>query len=621
MTTAAPRPKDWIAQAADSAVRLALGPLGALIVIEPVVLWPLSFGITCGAIGSLLALPVAWLRLRKPHWLTSPWAVTTAIASSCLMTAKPWFLDTGWPIVVACFLLWVSGPLWTGVVRRHRVAQVVLWLTATLVTWASARVWVGLYPTLHMTATLLGLSLASYAATCALPPRLPSRVLWLAAPAMLASVLLSLTPWGSRVEVRAHALAHGCATPDLLAMAWGLADFDNDGAATIWGGMDCAAFDPNLGPGNWDVPGDGVDQDCTGSDRPVRSVPTAARAHAAPIVKTVVIITGDSLRFDSLGAYGRERRAISPNIDVWARGAVRFERAYAAAPETRTSLPVLLWGLDGPLRQSTPLGLRVREGGARLAHAVLPTVTGLDDEVQRAGFTLTSVPETDASRANAHVWRPLQEVLHHGGVLWVHYHDPHAPYVEVPGVNWGNDSKGRHLGLVTRLDRAVGEVLERLPPAVAVIFSSDHGEAFGEHGMYYHRSSLYDEQIRVPLLISAPHTEPGVVDQTVGVIDLYATTLDLLGLVPTPGVDSRSLVPALHGEALTDLPYRASTWRMGDGRGRSSAWVGLFYREFKLLRRTDWNLEEVYDLASDPQERKPNSAAALRMRETLRAMQ
>jgi arylsulfatase A-like enzyme len=152
---------------------------------------------------------------------------------------------------------------------------------------------------------------------------------------------------------------------------------------------------------------------------------------------------------------------------------------------------------------------------------------------------------------------------------------------------------------------------------MAVIFASDHGEAFGEHGTHYHRSTLYDEQIRVPLLIAAPGIGARVIAQTVGVIDIYATVLELLGLPPTSVVDSRSLVPALRGERLPDAPYRAASWTMVEGLEPPRAWVGVFYGDFKLLRRTDWNVDEIYDLKADPRELRPNAGRAARMRRRL----
>jgi hypothetical protein len=75
------------------------------------------------------------------------------------------------------------------------------------------------------------------------------------------------------------------------------------------------------------------------------------------------------------------------------------------------------------------------------------------------------------------------------------------------------------------------------------------------------------------------------------------------------------------GEPLVDVPYRAIAQQHSTGDARGFSWIGVFYREFKLIRRADWNLEEVYDVAADPRELNPNSARAMRMRDALVAMQ
>ncbi len=605
----------WTVEIARAAFDLGVGPLVAVALIEPPVLWPLALGIVSGA-ALVLALPLAWTRLRAPRWLASPWLTAAVIALACLLAARPWLLRTGWPVTVACGALLLGGPLWVRAVRARRGIAVAVWIAATLGLWGSARVFVGLYPSLHLAAVLLGLSLAALTMTSA-APRQPAVRAQVVAIGMAGCLALSLTPWGSRPEVRMHAVHRRSITPQLLRLGWTLADLDDDGAATVWGGADCAAFDRERGPGAWDEPGDGIDQDCTGTDRPLPARAAQSAPAPVPLARSVLIVTGDSLRHDALGAYREQARPISPHLDAWARSAVRFERAYAAAPETRTSLPVILWGSNAPAPRTPSLAARVRAHTGRRAHAVLPAGARFGTAVRRAGFELVEIEETDSLRINPHVLGPLADVARHGGVLWVHYHDPHAPYVRVPGADWGEDSRARYLGLVTRLDRAVHELLQQVPGDMAVIFASDHGEAFGEHGTHYHRSTLYDEQIRVPLLIAAPGIGARVIAQTVGVIDIYATVLELLGLPPTSVVDSRSLVPALRGERLPDAPYRAASWTMVEGLEPPRAWVGVFYGDFKLLRRTDWNVDEIYDLKADPRELRPNAGRAARMRRRL----
>ena len=82
-----------------------------------------------------------------------------------------------------------------------------------------------------------------------------------------------------------------------------------------------------------------------------------------------------------------------------------------------------------------------------------------------------------------------------------------------------------------------------------VVFTSDHGEMMGSHSLIG-KQVLYEESIRVPLLIRAPfrHTRPGVIEQPVSHIDLVPTLLELMGSKSRPSLPGQSLVPLLQGE-------------------------------------------------------------------------
>ena len=82
-----------------------------------------------------------------------------------------------------------------------------------------------------------------------------------------------------------------------------------------------------------------------------------------------------------------------------------------------------------------------------------------------------------------------------------------------------------------------------------VVFTSDHGEMMGSHSLIG-KQVLYEESIRVPLLIRAPfrHTRPGVIEQPVSHIDLVPTLLELMGSKSRPALPGQSLVPLLQGE-------------------------------------------------------------------------
>jgi arylsulfatase A-like enzyme len=124
------------------------------------------------------------------------------------------------------------------------------------------------------------------------------------------------------------------------------------------------------------------------------------------------------------------------------------------------------------------------------------------------------------------------------------------------------------------VDRWVGRLVERLESLglmqdTAIIFTSDHGFYFGEHGLfgkarlrdgYWHWSPLYDEVARVPLMVCLPHAEPRHVEAMVGPPDLTPTILDLAGLEVPLHVHGRSLVPLLSGEGGPVRDLSVTSW-------------------------------------------------------------
>jgi arylsulfatase A-like enzyme len=138
-------------------------------------------------------------------------------------------------------------------------------------------------------------------------------------------------------------------------------------------------------------------------------------------------------------------------------------------------------------------------------------------------------------------------------------------------------------------------------------FTSDHGESWGERftdkgavkGTYHmHGATAYDEIVDVPLIVSAPgRVEPGVVGSQVSLVDLAPTLLDLAG-APLDGVDGRSLVPALRGEASDDQ----DAWIVATDAGRVSQ-LALRRPPWKLTVYVESGDEEAYRLDRDPRER------------------
>ena len=164
---------------------------------------------------------------------------------------------------------------------------------------------------------------------------------------------------------------------------------------------------------------------------------------------------------------------------------------------------------------------------------------------------------------------------------------------------------------IAYVDEQIGRLLDELRRTgildrTVVIITSDHGEAFVEHGHHGHGRSLYEPELHVPLLIIYPPEVPADlrVDRSVSLQDLPVTVLDLLGLENQSGFPGRPLsrfwtVEA--DDAPPDLPLLAQLW-LYHGEGVAEA---LTLDRMKYVRTQEWTYleEELFDLQNDPGER------------------
>jgi arylsulfatase A-like enzyme len=135
--------------------------------------------------------------------------------------------------------------------------------------------------------------------------------------------------------------------------------------------------------------------------------------------------------------------------------------------------------------------------------------------------------------------------------LWSHYIDPHAEYVPHDDFDFGHRGRERYDGEIAFVDHHFGRVLAALEKKsfagrTVVIVTSDHGEAFGEHELYRHGFELWEELVRVPLIVYVPGAEPHRVAVRRSAIDLAPTVLELFGVAP-PAAGAKD---ALRGESL-----------------------------------------------------------------------
>jgi hypothetical protein len=161
-------------------------------------------------------------------------------------------------------------------------------------------------------------------------------------------------------------------------------------------------------------------------------------------------------------------------------------------------------------------------------------------------------------------------------------------------------------GEIHRVDWFVGELNVLLDGAglngrTLVVFTSDHGQEFMEHGGYTYGHTLYDEVLRVPLIFAWPGvTAPGqVVETPVGLVDLAPTLAEIAGASLPPEAEGQSLVPALRGATLEARPILSeSLYRVArDVRA-------LFQDGYKVIYDVDDDRFELYHLSTDPDEQR-----------------
>lgn len=368
-------------------------------------------------------------------------------------------------------------------------------------------------------------------------------------------------------------LERGTASDLVAARIRALGDGDGDGfAGPGVGGADCDDGDRARHPGAVDVPDNGIDENCSGADAVRTTFALRNQPRPVPPVQVrpnILLVSIDALRADHLGSYGY-RRKTSPALDGMAAAGVRFAMAYTPCPSTRCALPALHTG-----RYASTLG--ALDGGGIPTLAQVLARAGYDTAAitccerfavarrERVGFahldaTADSVRMRQAGQDNADVvvdrtleWLRGRE-RSRPYFAWLHLYEPHFPYAAPSGPVFGSGEADRYDAEIAAVDAQLARLLAAVEPQTIVVVTSDHGEELGEHGIRFHARSLYNAVVRVPLVMRVPGVAARVVDAPVSLVDVMPTLLDLAGVEGPPGMNGRTLGPALRGGS---IPARA----------------------------------------------------------------
>jgi hypothetical protein len=566
-----------------------------------------------GLVGALLHRSIAGTS-RTERWLATAIAGISAGTIAALVATGRHLAE---PLLRAAFatvtalaaagLMWALHP-WLAVRLRRAPRTFAAWAAAlaVLLELGNRFVLVRLYPAFHSGLGAASLSLAAIAGLTILarPPKLPS-LRGAAMPALAGIVLV-----GSLALARPGAAA--------------LAGFDNfrllvsDHAPMLSDAVRVAAL---LSPPAPFEAGDSCEADPTSCG--ARSPDSAGPSFAG---RDIVLVSVDALRADHVGAYGYSR-ATTPRIDALARDAVVFDHAYCPTPHTSYSVTSMMTGkymrpllLQGAGQDSDTLATYLRTYGYKTAAFYPPAVFFIDQarfepfERSHFGFEYRKVEflegEGRVRQIDGYLGRlaPDQRVF-----LWVHLFGPHEPYEAHAAHEFGARDVDRYDSEIAAADATVGDIVDhvrRARPNAVVIVTADHGEEFGEHGGRYHGTTVYEEQVRVPLVVSAPGLLPAHrVTSVAQTIDLLPTILAALSIPPSPRIRGRALGAALLAE--TSSP--------GFAFAETEESALLAEGSARLVCARKLGACRLFDIARDPGEREDIVASSRERFDKMRA--
>ncbi len=331
--------------------------------------------------------------------------------------------------------------------------------------------------------------------------------------------------------------------------------------------------------------------------------------------RDVILLSVDALRADHVKSYGYARDT-TPNIDALAREGTVFEHAYCPTPHTSYSVTSMMTGKY--MRPLLKLGVGedsetfagiLRTYGYKTAAFYPPAVffideqrftgfrdRGLDFEYRKVEF---ADPELRRQQIQGYLAKARPEAPL---FLWVHIFEPHEPYVFHPEHPYGPPGRptdiDRYDSEIATADALIGQIVEmvrakRRDPIFVV--TADHGEEFGDHGGHHHGTTVFEEQIRVPLVFAGLGVRKARVTEPVQTIDIVPTVLSALGVPVPPRVRGHDLGPALTGKGKENAS--------GFAFAETDDFAMVGDADLRLVCERRVSLCTLYDVTHDPAEK------------------